>query len=66
MSDGRPGPILIGCYQPFGREVVVVVDGNHRLRALLSNGGPLHVVALILHGPDDPTVLSDLGALGPA
>jgi hypothetical protein len=65
MSDGRPGPILIGCYQPFGREVVVVVDGNHRLRALLSNGGPLHVVALILHGPDDPTVLSDLGALGP-
>jgi len=63
MRMGRPGPILIGGYRPFGRDVVVVVDGNHRLRATLANGGPLSVVALILHGPDDPAILSDLAAV---
>lgn len=63
MRQGRPGPILVGCYRPFGRDVVVVIDGSHRLRAALAIGGPLHVVALILHGPDDPAILSDLDAI---
>lgn len=63
MRRGRPGPILIGAYKPHGRDIVVVIDGNHRLRAVLENGAPLHVVALILHGPDDPAILGDLTAI---
>jgi len=55
-----PAPILIGAYAPDGRDVVVVIDGNHRLRALLANRGPIHILALILHGPDDPAILRDL------
>ncbi len=57
MKSGTAGPILIGGYRPFGRDVVVVIDGNHRVRAAVQSGHPLHVVALVLHGPDDPAIL---------
>jgi len=63
MSMVRPGPLLIGGYKPVGRDLVVVLDGNHRLRGSLANGGSLHVMALILHGPNDPAILADLAAV---
>jgi hypothetical protein len=63
MKTDGSGPIIIGCYHPFGRDVVVVVDGNHRLRAAVMADVPLHVVAFVLYGPNDATILSDLDAV---
>jgi len=60
MRTGQLAAVLVAAYKPCGRNVVLVIDGNHRMRATLINKGALHLVALILHRPHDPSILSDL------
>lgn len=62
--DRGAGPVTVPCYGlPSGE--LLLLDGNHRMSAAAVHRLPVRALAVIVHGPADPTILPDLAAWAP-
>lgn len=60
----EPVRLTIPCYA-LDQQRSLVLDGNHRLAALVCAAAPFRILRFTLHGPLDPDVLPDLVHFGP-
>jgi hypothetical protein len=58
-ASREPVQLAIAAYS-LGRERLLVMDGNHRLAAVLVGGLPFSLIVFSITGPLDPEILPDI------
>jgi hypothetical protein len=58
-TGGATVQVLAGCYD-LGESRRLVLDGNHRIAALVETAAPFRLLSVTLHGPLIENVLPDL------